>query len=419
MKKTIKVSCGVLALSVGLFLPSSVLAVEAPEVDKFEKVVSESQVQNKDKQQEAMQENESKQLEKDVPEVKTEQETDKKAEKAPEETVKPKEAVKAEDEKDEKAVVKKDAKVTTPLAVAKANLSVEVNSSVTPAYFAEAKPGVALSFKAKPVLSTIGKKSVVIEATDGTTTEEVTVSYTVVDTKAPVLNLVENNPEFGVDEEWFAEELVDVSDNSDNYEVFFADGSETLNTSKAGTFSAVIVARDAAGNESRITLTYTVIDEEAFDYEAPQIDPVKSTATDVYGKTKPNAHVQMASEDGVVIGEALADANGNFHIHLATPLKSGSVVFIWSFILETGEVSDVGVYTYGNMSLLENKGIKPVQAVKNPVKSAKPAKPVVKTVAKQADPAALPKTGDAETGGLAAAGTLLAVLAGLYLRKRN
>ncbi|MEN2667607.1 hypothetical protein [Listeria aquatica] len=64
MKKTIKVSCGVLALSVGLFLPSSVLAVEAPEVDKFEKVVSESQVQNKDKQQEAVQEKESKQLEK-------------------------------------------------------------------------------------------------------------------------------------------------------------------------------------------------------------------------------------------------------------------------------------------------------------------------------------------------------------------
>ncbi|MHC5280858.1 LPXTG cell wall anchor domain-containing protein [Listeria kieliensis] len=416
MKKTIKVSCGVLALSMGLFLPSSVLAVEAPEVDKAEKVVSESQVQNKDKQQDAAQENESKQLEKDVPEVKAEQETDKKAEKAPEETVKPKEAVKAEDEK---TVVKKDAKVTTPLAVAKANLSVEVNSSVTPAYFAEAKSGVALSFKANPVLSTIGKKSVVIEATDGTTTEEITVSYTVVDTKAPVLSLVENNPEFSLDEEWFADELVDVSDNSDNYEVFFADGSKTLNTSKAGTFSAVIVARDAAGNESRITLTYTVIDEDTFDYEAPRIDPVKSTATDVYGTTKPNAYVQLANEDGVVIGEALADANGNFHIHLATPLKSGSVVLIWSFILETGEVSDIGVYTYGHMSLLENKGIKPVQTVKKPVKPAKPAAPAVKTVAKKADSAALPKTGDAETGGLAAAGTLLAVLASLYLRKRN
>lgn len=417
MKKTIKVSCGVLALSMGLFLPSSVLAVEAPEVDKAEKVVSESQVQNEVKQQDAVQENESKQLEKDVPEVKPEQGTDKQAEKAPQEAAKPKESVKADDKK---AVAEKDAKVTTPLAVAKANLSVEVNSSVTPAYFAEGKSGVALSFKANPVLSTIGKKSVVIEATDGTTTEEITVSYTVVDTKAPVLSLFENNLEFSLDEEWFADELVDVLDNSGDYEVFFADGSTTLNTSKAGTFSAVIVARDAAGNESRVTLTYTVIDDEdMFDYAAPQIDPVKSTATDVYGTTKPNAHVQLGNENGDVIGEAIADANGNFHIHLATPLKSGSIVLIWSFILETGEMSDIGVYTYGHTSLLENTGIKPLQTAKKPVKPAKPAAPVVKTVAKKADPAALPKTGDAETGGLAAAGTLLAVLAGLYLRKRN
>ncbi|RDX01370.1 LPXTG cell wall anchor domain-containing protein [Listeria kieliensis] len=417
MKKTIKVSCGVLALSMGLFLPSSVLAVEAPEVDKAEKVVSESQVQNEVKQQDAVQENQSKQLEKDVPEVKPEQGTDKQAEKAPQEAAKPKESVKADDKK---AVAEKDAKVTTPLAVAKANVSVEINSSVTPAYFAEGKSGVALSFKTNPVLSTIGKKSVVIEATDGTTTEEITVSYTVVDTKAPVLSLFENNPEFSLDEEWFADELVDVSDNSGDYEVFFADGSTTLNTSKVGTFSAVIVARDAAGNESRVTLTYTVIDDEdMFDYAAPRIDPVKSTATDVYGTTKPNAHVQLGNENGGVIGEAIADANGNFHIHLTTPLKSGSVVLIWSFILETGEISDIGIYTYGHTSLLENTGIKPLQTVKKPVKPAKPAAPVVKTVAKKADPAALPKTGDAETGGLAAAGTLLAVLAGMYLRKRN
>ncbi len=408
MKKGVKLAYGVLALSIVLALPTVAFANETDisngEVNQTLAEVSEQSPADvvQSNPNEAGKEDVTKEQVSETPNVEKSGETV--------ETEKP--ALQTVDET-------KLANLTaTPLAVAKVGVKVEVNATTTPNYFVTAEDGVALSFKVKPNVSSIGNKSVVVIATDGTTTEEITVNYVVQDTQKPTIELVDEDIYLELGEDfWYAEDFVVADDNSVDYEVFFADGRETLDTSKVGIFTAVIVARDAAGNEARVTMTYHVVDPESTigeeaSYAAPTMDTNKSTASDIYGKTRPYAFVGITAEDGVtVLGTGYANANGEFHIHLETPLKKNQTIYIMSVDMQSLEYSDIAGYTYTGEGVVVKQVNKPgvtktVTAKTTPVKVKDPV-------------AKLPKTGDTATGGAVAVGTIVTLLAAFYLRKRS
>ncbi|WP_088815960.1 MULTISPECIES: LPXTG cell wall anchor domain-containing protein [Listeria] len=403
MKKSVKLGYGVLALSVGLALPTVAFASETDtsngEVDQVLTEVSEQ--------------NPADVIQSNPEETGTEDVTKEQVIEAPSETAKTeKPALQTTDEANTANLT------ATPLATAKSGVKVEVNATTTPGYFVTAENGVALSFKVKPNVSSIGNKSVAVIATDGTTTEEITVNYVVQDTQKPTIELMDADVylELG-DDFWYADDFVLVNDNSDDYEVFFADGREALDTSKVGVFNTVIVARDAAGNEARVTMTYHVVDlnsdiSEEASYAAPKMDTIKSTASDIYGKTRPYAYVGVIAEDSVtVLGTSYADVNGNFHVHLGTPLKKNQTIYIMSVDMHTFEYSDVAEYRYTGTGVVVKEVNKP--AVTKTVTD--------KTVVKAKDPVvkSLPKTGDTTTGGAVAVGAIATLLAAVYLRKRS
>ncbi|EUJ30978.1 cell wall anchor domain-containing protein [Listeria floridensis FSL S10-1187] len=413
MKKTTKIGCGLLALSIGLALPTSVFATSAPETDKADAIVakaSESEITT----QAAQTETESAKT------TSAAEQTETVAPSADQVVAKDAQVKENTETKDAAVTPKAEAptvKAAVPFATAKANVTVEVNASAPVGFFVTPKDNtIALSFKTNPDVRTIGSKTVVIEATDGATTEEITVKYVVKDTKAPVITLQDEQPEIWLDEEWTPDDFVFVEDNSGDYTLSFANGKETLDTSKAGKFSTVIVARDAAGNESRMTVNYEVIDPDELvfegDFDAPVIDKAKSTATDIYGTTEPYAYVVVFDENDEFIGEADADANGNFHIKLDRALAKGETVYLVS-LLEADDYdflsSDVAEYTYNGNGTVTVKPAEPAKTA--PIKNA--------AVSSSTEKASLPKTGDSSTDGFVAVGALATLLATLYLRKRS
>ncbi|EUJ51543.1 LPXTG cell wall anchor domain-containing protein [Listeria fleischmannii] len=412
MKKGLKFGYGVLALAVGLALPTTVWANSLDDSKAEEVLKAATEVENE------VVESQATEAEATVsePEVEAPKEEAKVEEKT-EEVVPPAE---------EKAVLKAEQAPTvtanaTPLATAKPNVKVEVNAATTPGYFVTVENETSVTFKSKPDVSSIGNKSVVIVATDGVTTEEITVPYVVTDTQKPTIEVWDTENIVGLNEpDWYAEDFVSVDDNSDDYEVFFANGRETLDTSKVGTFNTVIVARDAAGNEASVTLTYEVVDfdsefDEYYDYEAPTIDKAKSNASVVYGKTRPNTLVAAISETSdMPVGYVFADDNGQFELHLKNALKNGETVYIMSMDLFTGESSDIAEYTYSGEKVMVN------QVSKNNQTPVKTATKVASTTEKDPEVSALPKTGDSPGAeGLVAIGALATLLATVYLRKRS
>ncbi|KGL39132.1 hypothetical protein BMT55_01160 [Listeria newyorkensis] len=306
------------------------------------------------------------------------------------------------------------------LATAKTNVTTEINVAVKdPSKFVTATSGVTLSFVKAPAVNRLGAQTVTVAATNGTTTENIVANYTVVDTTKPVIDVFEDDFYVGIDEEWYAEELVDATDNSGFVKVYFENGKEFLDTSTEGPHTTVIIAEDASGNTSSVTLSYEVLGEDAYFFDAPVVNVAKTTATDVYGKAEPNTTVFIVSEDGEeLLGMGDADADGNFHIKLDTPLVNGQTVLLASIDFETGEYSNESSFTFKQSALsvspapVENT-VKPavIQAVK---KAAAPAAPTKTTTLKE-----LPKTGDNSSAGLVFAGFLVSGLAVALLRKRG
>ncbi|MBC1227333.1 LPXTG cell wall anchor domain-containing protein [Listeria booriae] len=319
-----------------------------------------------------------------------------------------------------KPIVKADA----ALATAKTGVTTEINVAVTdPSKFVTAASGVTLSFAKAPVVNRLGAQTVTVAATNGTTTENITATYTVVDTTKPVITVDEEDFYVFIDEEWTADELVSATDNSGFVKVYFENGKEFLDTTTEGSHTTVIVAEDASGNTSSVTLSYEVLGDDIYFFDAPVVDVNKTTATDIYGKAEPNTTVFIISEDGQdLLGVAEADANGNFHSKLETPLVKGQTVYLISIDEETGEMSDVAEFTFQGGKLQ----VSPVEDTKKPavVKTAQKADPapVVKT---QTPPTTttnmkeLPKTGDNSSAGIVFAGLTISALAAFYLRKRS
>ncbi|MBC1435348.1 LPXTG cell wall anchor domain-containing protein [Listeria rocourtiae] len=318
--------------------------------------------------------------------------------------------------------VKATAKVAA-LATAKTNVTTEINEAVKdPSKFVTATAGVTLSFVKAPVVNRLGAQTVTVTATDGTTTENITASYTVVDTTKPEIEVYEDNFYVGLDEDWYVEELVDATDNSGFVKTYFANGKETLDTSKEGTFAVEVIAEDASGNTSSVTLTYTVVGEDFYFFDAPVVNVAKTTATDIYGTAEPLTTVLILTEDGDLFGMADADENGNFHIELEEALVNGQTVFLVSMDMDTGEFSDVAEFTFQGGTLK----VDPVDTTKKPsitqvvkkapvpVKTTPVAAPAKATTLKE-----LPKTGDNSSAGLVFAGFLVSGLAVALLRKRG
>ncbi|WP_430536373.1 Ig-like domain-containing protein [Listeria rocourtiae] len=309
-----------------------------------------------------------------------------------------------------------------PLATAKTNVTTEINTAIKdPSKFVTAATGVTLSFVKAPVVNRLGVQTVTVVATDGTTTENIPVSYTVVDTTKPEIEVYEDDFYVGLDEDWYVEELVDATDNSGFVKTYFANGRETLDTSKEGTFTVEVIAEDASGNTSSVTLTYTVMGEDFYFFDAPVVNKTKTTSTDIYGTAEPLTTVFIISENGEeLLGMADADENGNFHAKLDAALVKGQTVFLISMDMDTGEFSDVSEFTFQGDSLKVNpvdNAEKPaiVQTVKKaPVKPIAAPAPVKATTLKE-----LPKTGDNSSTGLVFAGFLVSGLAVALLRKRG
>ncbi len=144
MRKSVKLVYGVLILSIGLVLPTSAFASDTGN----EQVVEES-VQSISESL-AADENQAVQA------------TNEEASAEETEVVQPKQ-------------------VTEPLATAKTDVEIEINTPVTPLDFVTVKSGVSLSYKTEPDVASTGNKSVTIIATDGVTTEEIVVNYEVWD----------------------------------------------------------------------------------------------------------------------------------------------------------------------------------------------------------------------------------------------
>ncbi|MBC6314448.1 LPXTG cell wall anchor domain-containing protein [Listeria grandensis] len=309
-------------------------------------------------------------------------------------------------------------KAAAALATAKANVTTEINVAVKdPSKFVTATSGVTLSFAKAPAVNRIGAQTVTVVATDGTTTENIIVNYTVVDTTKPVIDVYDNNFYVSADEEWYADELVDATDNSGFVKLYFANGQETLDTSKEGKQTVEIIAEDASGNTASATLTYTVVGEDFYFFDAPVVNVAKTTATDVFGTAEPLTTVVILSEDGVSLGQSDADENGNFHIKLGTPLVTGQTVFLGSFDMDTGEFSDLAEFTFQGGTLK----VDPVENAEKPsiTQVVKKAPIKVATVAKTTNLKSLPKTGDESTSGLVFAGLLISGIAVAVLRKRS
>lgn len=308
------------------------------------------------------------------------------------------------------------------LATAKTNVTTEINVAVKdPSKFVTATSGVTLSFVKAPAVNRLGAQTVTVAATNGTTTENIVANYTVVDTTKPVIDVFEDDFYVSQGEDWAADELVDATDNSGFVKIYFANGQDYLDTSKEGKQTVEIIAEDASGNTSSVTLTYTVVSEDFSFFDAPVIDFNKSTATDIYGTAEPLTTVMILDEDGELLGFADADAKGNFHIKLDTALKNGQSIYIGSVDMDTGEFSDLSYVTF----LGEDLKVEPVDKAEKPavtqaVKQASakaptaPAAPTKTTTLKE-----LPKTGDNSSAGLVFAGFLVSGLAVALLRKRG
>lgn len=306
------------------------------------------------------------------------------------------------------------------LATAKTNVTTEINVAVKdPSKFVTATSGVTLSFVKAPAVNRLGTQTVTVAATNGTTTENIVVNYTVVDTTKPVIDVYEDDFYVSQGEDWAAEELVDATDNSGFVKLYFANGQAYLDTSKEGTQTVEIIAEDASGNTSSVTLTYTVVGEDFYFFDAPVVDFTKTTATDVYGTAEPLTTVMILDESGELLGFADADAIGNFHVKLDTALKNGQTIYLWSADMDTGEFSDLSEATFlGEKLKVESvdNAKKPTvaQAVKKTSFKAHPATPAKVSTLK-----ALPKTGDNSSAGLVFAGFLVSGLAVALLRKRG
>ncbi|WP_163655244.1 cell wall anchor protein [Listeria sp. PSOL-1] len=296
-----------------------------------------------------------------------------------------------------------------PLATAKTNLRIEIKTKVNPALFVNAEAGVKLTFKTKPIVSSLGRQNVTILAINATRSEEITVNYAVQDTQKPKIKLIDKVNILSLGEERYAGEFVNVSDNSDNYDIFFAHREPHLDTSKVGKFSVDIIVRDKSGNETEITLNYEVIDETdfldlEFNYSAPTIDKAKSTATNIYGKTRPNTVVAVIhAKSEKLLAKTLATDNGNFHLNLKRkPLKKKQLVYIQSIDLEQEEISAIAEYSYNGKNATAKR------PTTNKVTTASFKKKPTFTQ--------LPKTGDRHHPESIGLGLLVTAL---YLKKRS
>ncbi|EUJ40858.1 cell wall anchor domain-containing protein [Listeria weihenstephanensis FSL R9-0317] len=306
------------------------------------------------------------------------------------------------------------------LATAKSNVTTEINvAAKDPSKFVTASAGVTLSFVKAPVVNRLGAQTVTVAATDGTTTENISATYTVVDTTKPVIEAIEDDFYVGIDEDWTADELVDATDNSGFVKVYFENGKEFLDTSKEGNFTTVIVAEDASGNTSSITLSYEVLGDDVYFFDAPVVNVSKSTKLDIYGKAEPLTTVMIFDEDGNIIGEDQANDEGDFHIRFdkADALVNGQTIYLWSVDMETGEYSDVSEFTYVG----EELKVEPADTNTKPavVQAVKKATVKAATPAKTTNLKALPKTGDSSSAGLVFAGLLVSGIAAALLRKRG
>ncbi|EUJ45530.1 LPXTG cell wall anchor domain-containing protein [Listeria riparia] len=307
------------------------------------------------------------------------------------------------------------------LGTAKTGVTTEINVAVKdPSKFVTAASGVTLSFAKAPVVNRLGAQTATVIATNGTTTENITATYTVVDTTKPVITADENDFYIGIDEEWTADELVTATDNSGFVKVYFENGKKFLDTATEGSHTTVVVAEDASGNTSSVTLSYEVIGDDVYFFDAPVVDVNKTTATDVYGKAEPNTAVFIISEDGqTLLSMTDADANGNFHSKLETPLVKGQTIYLISMDEETGEMSDVAEFTFqgGKLQVAPVENTKK-PAVVNTVQKVDSA-PATKTPTPPTTIKELPQTGDNSATGIVFAGLTISALAAFYLRKRS
>lgn len=116
---------------------------------------------------------------------------------------------------------------------------------------------------------TLGKLEITFSATKGEDSKDITFTYTIVDTTAPVFEKI--NSQIAIGEEVDLSSYIKVTDNSGE-ELLSQVSHEAISTANLGDYSVELNIKDSSGNEAKYTFRYSVVDPTAL---APNLPGTK------------------------------------------------------------------------------------------------------------------------------------------------
>lgn len=175
---------------------------------------------------------------------------------------------------------------------------IEIGSDIQICDLVNCTDDVGVSYHPKPVEPyALGKLNITFMASKSEENKDITFTYTVVDTTAPVIEK-SGDASIAVGQEFKVSDYVKVTDNSGED----LTGKITLaavSTSVIGEYSVDLSVKDSSGNEGKYTLKYSVVDFTAL---APNLPGTKKVMQVINGLNRLTYVAEVGNPFGVTVG---------------------------------------------------------------------------------------------------------------------